>query len=135
MKVVLVTGGRAYKDRAHVDQVLTDDAPDLVIHGGAKTMNPGVVYNQTEFGYLGADNFAGLWCDANDVPQLKAPYMRALGKRGGPIRNTWMIELLTMFEQAGHRCSVIAFPGGSGTDDTVDKALRAGFTVTREYPR
>lgn len=136
MKVVLVTGGRAYEDYGHVYDVLEAEHPDLVMHGGARSMKPGVVYGMGEREpYLGADYFAGLWCDDTDTPQLKAPYLRKLGKTGGPARNTWMIGVLNTLRRDGQECIVVAFPGGSGTADTIDKAIRAGFTVRKELPR
>lgn len=129
MKVVLVTGSRSYPDQAHVYQTLDEEMPDLVIHGGAKT------FKTHQFGYQGADYFAGAWCDLHDVPQVKAPYKRALGKRGGPVRNTWMIGVLLMFLTQGHDCTVVAFPGNTGTADTMEKARRAGITVRRMEAR
>lgn len=128
MKVILATGGRAYADKDHVWSVLDEESPDLVIHGGALT--PTVTGT-----YCGADYFASTWCDDHDVPQLIAPYKRKLGKQGGPIRNTWMIKTLWVFRHDENDCSVIAFPGGRGTADTIDKAIRAGFTVRKEMPR
>lgn len=136
MKVVLVTGGRAYDDWKHVYDVLDGEKPDLVMHGGCKTMEPGVVYGDWSAApYIGADYIASEWCDFTDTPQLKAPYLRKLGKQGGPARNTWMIGVLNTLRRDGQECVVISFPGGSGTADTIDKAIRAGFTVRKELPR
>lgn len=129
MKVALVTGGRNYGDREHVFDVLTEYYPGLVIHGGNRTRT----IDRT---YCGADYFASAWCNDNDVPQLKAPYQRALGKAGGPIRNDWMVTFAnSLVLLPSIEVMVIAFPGGRGTADTIDRAIRKGLTVRKEMQR
>lgn len=122
MKVVLVTGGRAYRDLAQVAAVLDEEAPDLIIHGGARTWDPAT---RT---YSGADYYAGAWADEHDVPQLRVPYRRDLGKAGGPMRNGWAVDFLADLRLLGNECKGIAFPGGGGTADTVRKLRFRGFT-------
>lgn len=125
MKVVLVTGGRAYADMRRVFEVLNEEAPDLVIHGDARTW---VGENGGE--WRGADYFAGQWADRHHVPQLKCPAdWEAHGKSAGPVRNSKMVSFLTMLHAVAATCSVAAFPGGHGTADMVNKARRAGFPV------
>jgi len=126
MKVVLVTGGRAYPDPAHVFRVLDEEQPDLVIHGGASTWLPEQRIR------LGADYQAECWCNARTVAQLKVPYRSALGRAGGPVRNEQMVSLLDDFRQMGHDCRVVAFPGGTGTADTIVRARRWGFEIREE---
>jgi hypothetical protein len=112
--IVLVCGGRHYADRVRVFAVL--DAAHamhgftLLVHGAA----------------TGADTLADAWAKARGVPRKPYPVTRAewkrLGLRAGPIRNAAM--LAKEKPQLG-----IAFPGGSGTADMVEKLEAAGVEV------
>lgn len=131
MRIILVTGGRAYDDRQAVFGELTKRQPELVVHGGAKT------WSGTPKRWTGADYFAGEWADQHDVPQLKAPYLRGKGKAGGPMRNRWMIGFLRYLLNGNpllYEISVLAFPGGSGTEGTIKMAQDAGLHVERFDP-
>lgn len=106
--VVLVTGGREYKDQALVFKVLDlmhgKHGIKLIIEGGAR----------------GADHLARLWAKSRDVPLRTFPAdWKVHGKRAGPIRNGQMLK-------EGHPDWVIAFEGGSGTADMLSQAWKAG---------
>ncbi len=110
--VVLVSGGRAYANRARVFEVL--DAVHaanlrpwagpirMIIHGGAP----------------GADALAGAWAHTRRVScKVYAANWRLLGRRAGPIRNQRMVDVRPDM--------VLCFPGGVGTKDLSDRAKLA----------
>lgn len=105
--VVAVTGGRYYRDRERVFDVLNflhdQRRIDVLVHGG----NRG-----------GADNFARLWAEQNEVTTIREPARWNTGNRGngeGPIRNQRLLE-----RWKPHL--LVAFPGGKGTTDMVRRA-------------
>lgn len=108
---VLVCGGRNYDDEGRVMSVL-DEVRDRalfmrVIQGGAS----------------GADMHARTWCLRRDVPYEHYPAdWKAHGKAAGPIRNMQMLR-------EGKPELVVAFSGGKGTADMIDRARRAGIEV------
>lgn len=108
---VLVCGGRDFSDFKAVDKLLRELKPSLIIEGGAK----------------GADRLARSWAEQNGVPVMEfpAPWSR-YGRGAGPVRNAWMLEW-------GQPDVVVAFKGGSGTTDMVERALRAGVDVLQTY--
>lgn len=110
---VLVCGGRDFKDTdALIDYLDAEHhtAPiGVVIHGGAK----------------GADHLAGFWAFKRGVGQIVYPAnWTKYGKSAGPIRNAFMLA-------DARPDVVIAFPGGDGTADMVERAKRAGVMA---YP-
>lgn len=71
----------------------------------------------------GADEEGRIW--AVGMGRLEAPFRanwRAHGRAAGPIRNQRMIDV-------GKPDAVIAFPGGRGTADMVQRAKLAGIPV------
>lgn len=108
---VLVCGGRNYADRARafatLDRFRDRFGIDYLIHGGA----------------TGADALAREWAIARGVEWVgfHADWL-ALGRAAGPLRNAQMLR-----DTQPH--VVIAFPGGRGTADMIDKARRAGVRV------
>lgn len=118
--VVLVCGGRSYASRASVfaalDRVhLRTEEIVRVIHGDARRLVKGE--------WVGADHFAGEWAESRGV--YCDPYpadWTKYGKGAGPIRNSKML-------MEGAPDLVIAFPGGTGTADMVDKARKQGIKV------
>lgn len=115
---VLVCGGRDFAKRQFVYTVLDAmleahrDRGLLVIHGGAR----------------GADRLAGDWACARGVPCMVFPAPWAgLGKQAGPARNGWMLA-------HGRPDVAVRFPGGRGTDDMVERCLRAGVQVAGYVP-
>ena len=111
---VLVCGGRDYKDRREVYELLScihqDDPISRIIQGGA----------------LGADRFAADWarCAGVRVEEYKADWERH-GKAAGPIRNGQMIR-------DGRPHLVLAFPGGAGTANMIKQAKAAGIEVIEQ---
>ena len=111
---ILVCGGRDYQNREHVCEVL-DRAKFLysslvIIEGGAS----------------GADSFAREWAKLTGCGSVTvhADWKRH-GKAAGPIRNQYMID-------HSRPDLVIAFPGGRGTEDMINRATKAGLNVQRE---
>jgi hypothetical protein len=121
---LLVCGGRDYSDYTKVyteiaralDWVSSGDEPNdswlppkdtVIISGGA----------------TGADSIAVDWAVIHWVPRevYKADWERH-GKAAGPIRNKRMLV-------EGKPDMVLAFPGGPGTANMVDQALKAGVPV------
>lgn len=107
---VLVCGGRTFFGKAEKNLVfdtLAEIGPDLIIHGGAS----------------GADGLAGAYAEGTGTPCMVFPApWKALGRRGGPERNGWMLLF-------GEPDLVVAFPGGSGTANMVRQARDAGVAV------
>lgn len=115
--IVLVCGGRNYRDQETVFRVLNEihgeeGQIEAVIHGGA----------------TGADHRAHSWAFAHGVCTMQFdPNFRAHGKAAGPIRNADMLMY-------GRPDLVVAFPGGKGTANMVQQAKKAAVPV-REVPR
>lgn len=113
MKKILVCGGRDYADLGRLTLVLNAvrEQPyeeDVIIHGDAP----------------GADSLAGQYARACGLPEVKVPANWTFyGNRAGPIRNGWMLRLAPD--------EVIAFPGGTGTQNMVDQAWAAGIPVRK----
>lgn len=115
----IVCGGRDFKDRAYLHQVLDGIAearglPSFFISGGAP----------------GADDLAEGWRRDRLLPGvvLKADW-DAHGRSAGIKRNSLMLTSLCLWPTA--RKLVIAFPGGIGTADMVAQAEGAGVEVTK----
>ena len=108
---ILVCGGRDFDDWGRFTEVMESHLPeetiDLVIQGGAK----------------GADFLAKVWAKYENIPCDEYPAdWQAHGKRAGHIRNQEMLD-------KGRPDWVIAFPGGRGTADMIQRAERAGVPV------
>jgi len=113
---MLVCGGRNYNDWQQLDATLSqikqtqgwdDDPIELVIHGGAQ----------------GADEMAGEWANDHDVETLVFPAdWQTYGRQAGMIRNQQMLD-------EGQPDLVVAFPGGRGTANMVQRAEEAGVPV------
>lgn len=110
---VLVCGGRGYSGRNRVARQL--DAVRVSCPHDSMTVIQG--------GATGADQLAREWCIAQCVPYINVPAnWKRDGRAAGPIRNQRMLD----------DCKpdlVLAFPGGSGTADMVERAQRAGVRV------
>ena len=108
---LLVCGGRDFSDTAAAYKTLDDMhrafGIGTVIEGDAR----------------GADRIAGDWARKNGVTNLKFPAnWSAHGRAAGAIRNQQMLD-------EGKPTHVLAFPGGRGTADMVDRARKAGVPV------
>ena len=104
---VLVCGGRNYSDRQAVDATLDQLDVAGLIHGGAS----------------GADSLGEQWARCRGVPVeiYRADWQR-YGRAAGPIRNQRMID-------EGWPDLVVAFPGGKGTADMVQRAKDTGVRM------
>jgi hypothetical protein len=109
LRRVLVCGGRDFTNINLLYDTLDKflGPIDLLISGGA----------------CGADSLAEMWADERHVlvERYEADWS-AHGKSAGPIRNQRMLH-------EGKPDVVLAFPGGRGTADMVDRARRAGIRV------
>lgn len=120
---VLVTGSRTWTNPRPIYAALNRALADArtigetltVVHGACKT---------------GADRYAHDWCDTHIAlgdPVIEDPHpanWHKHSKKGGPIRNTEMVNL------GADHCH--AFPRGDakGTRDCAAKARAAGIPVT-----
>lgn len=111
MLKVLVCGGRDYRNRRRVDEVLdriNEEEPIyMIVHGDAR----------------GADTLAKEWAWSRDVIELPYPAdWKTNGRAAGPVRNRQMLEQ----EEPD---LVVAFPGGNGTAHMMRIAREAGIKV------
>lgn len=111
MTRVLITGGRDYDDWAMFRRAMIDFGAEqkisLIIHGGAS----------------GADRMAADFAAQRGIACARVDaHWRTLGRKAGPVRNSWMIDLLKPD-------AVIAFPGGDGTADCIRRAGVANVPV------
>lgn len=107
---VIVCGGRNFWDKDFVffklDEIHSQTPITLVIHGAP----------------AGADSLANAWANENKIQRLPCPAnWKDYGKRAGIIRNAEMLAL--------NPNMVIAFPGGTGTQNMIDISKNAGFNV------
>ena len=108
---IIVCGGRDYDDRGTVVRLLILVAEHLgqnltIVHGAAR----------------GADTLVGEVAGELGLEVEPHPAdWKTHGKAAGPIRNQQMLD-------AGADL-VIAFPGGKGTADMVERARKAGIVV------
>jgi predicted Rossmann-fold nucleotide-binding protein len=110
--IVLVCGGRDYRNYAAVDATLCElnrrHSLTHVIHGGA----------------TGADSLAGAWATDCGIQEVvcKANW-EVHGRKAGPMRNKAMLDLRPKL--------VVAFPGGRGTENMISQAEDRLITVLR----
>lgn len=113
---VLICGGRHYCNQTFFKQMLDhiqkDQGPfTLIIQGGAK----------------GADYLAHLYAAKNGIKEeIYNAEWDKYGNAAGAIRNAQMLK-------EGKPDLVVAFPGGSGTEDMVKKAKRANVAVRQFF--
>ena len=109
--VILVCGGRTYNNKDKVNEVLSSIHKEkpitVLIHGAAK----------------GADALAGCWARENNIKEKQYPALwNTHGKAAGIIRNQKMLD-------DNKVDLVVAFPGGKGTADMVQRAKKANIEV------
>jgi hypothetical protein len=115
---VLVCGGRDWRHaelvESALDRLLAARGPfERLIHGGAR----------------GVDHIAGKWARKNGVLEWDfLPEWHRAGMSEGSARNQYMIA-------TGAPDLVIAFPGGLGTADMVERAKAAGIEVIETLAR
>ena len=109
---VLFCGGRNFRDRARVAEVFDKLSCTIICHGAAR----------------GADTLCGMEAERRGIAQVVFPAnWRGDGTyAAGPIRNQRMLDEF-------RPDLVVAFPGGTGTEDMVSRALRAGVKVKRAH--
>jgi hypothetical protein len=138
---ILVCGGRKYNDRATVHHELYALCPDsvgdtpndtwlaprdmVIIHGGAD----GADLWADEWAILNGLvplEFKAAWHDLSAVPCKVAHYLggATYNALAGVNRNQKMID-------EGKPDLVLAFPGSTGTEDMVRRAIAAGIEVRR----
>lgn len=111
---LLVCGGRDYIDRPMIHFYLNAALENLgdslvLIAGGAR----------------GADSLAEEWARDHEVPvKVFQADWDTHGRKAGPIRNQLMLD-------EGKPTAVLAFPGGKGTADMIDRATKADVPVYR----
>ena len=77
-------------------------------------------------GCAGADLGGEEWADQNNIPIRRfVPDWNKYGRAAGPMRN----EAMAMYLETSGSGMVVAFPGGRGTDNMVDCAVRYGIRV------
>lgn len=114
---VLVCGGRDYTDQEHIWAVLDDIHETTpiawILHGGAS----------------GADTLAGRWAQARGVScRVFYADWQTHGRVAGMRRNQRMLD-------EGRPDLVVAFPGGRGTRDMIQRAYAAGVPIRQELGR
>lgn len=106
---VLVCGGRAYVNYAHVFTTLRNIPITTIIHGVA----------------AGADSLAHRYAREQQIPvEIYHALWHVYGKAAGSLRNQQMLD-------EGKPDLVVAFSGGKGTADMIHRALQAGVKVLR----
>lgn len=123
---LLVCGGRDYADRARVFRVLDKAATRIEIRElrhGACGLDADDLWDSSKL--RGADRWAHEWATERQVEiDPMAAAWRRYNSRAGPLRNQDMLA------RGGVVC-LIAFPGGRGTEDMVERATRANIPVWR----
>jgi hypothetical protein len=112
LTIVLVTGGRDYDDVGTVFDCLTklNDQFErmIVVHGDAD----------------GADTLANTVCKELGIEQARVPAAwNKYKKAAGPIRNKLMLELFPTLDL------IMAFPGGTGTENMKTQGAKLGIPI------
>lgn len=111
--IILVTGGRNFHDLGLLYGALDTIKPSLIIHGDAR----------------GADTLAQRWADLQGVPTKRYPVSQSdwdtYKNFAGGIRNQRMLDDNPDIN------AVIAFPGGAGTRDMIERAKHQKFNIIR----
>lgn len=119
--VVIICGGRDFRDRSKMAEALDYWMQRLpitkVVHGG-----------QTSFDRLtkekyGTDYLAGEWAKSRNIPvvveAVSDEEWKKVGRGAGPMRNRRMLD-------RHNPERVIAFKGGSGTENMLEQARGRG---------
>lgn len=115
---VLVTGGTDWHDGVLInDRLRYYPAGSILIHGDAK----------------GADTLAGRLSPGNRLVEVRVPYIKWLGRGGGPARNRYMLKMLLGLKAIGYTARVEAFHDdlsvSRGTIDMMRQAKKSGVKV------
>lgn len=117
LRIVVVTGGpnyarsgpRKHKERLKLRSILERLEPDIVVHGAAP----------------GADEAASRWAVSTETPQLAFPAKTGLL----PTRNKQMLDFVLDLRGMLHDVVLVAFPGGEGRTNCVQRARRVNMRV------
>lgn len=106
--IVGVTGGRDYTDLDHVYEVIAElnPIPELIAHGDARGLDLMVKFVCKELN-ISTKEFPANW--------------KIYNKASGPIRNQEMIDFGLDL--------LLVFPGGKGTKDMTNRAIKAKIPV------
>jgi hypothetical protein len=110
---VLICGGRDYTDWETFQEKMNMLGLEIteIAHGDAR----------------GADSLADDYAWLHGIPCTKFPAeWKKHGNSAGPIRNVLMLK---EFQPD----VVVAFPGGRGTGDMINRAMKAGVNIIRVY--
>lgn len=117
MKTVLVCGDRHFTNVPLLWRTLDGIAQEF----GIKRIIEGASDDVTG-PHIGADYWAHQWARASDIATIRVHAdWKVNGKAAGPIRNQAMLN-----EKPD---MIIAFSGGRGTADMIDRAKKQGFKV------
>jgi hypothetical protein len=122
-RIVLVSGSRKWTDAAALGKVLAEQNPLVILHGACST---------------GADRLAWTWAEQHAIQVVTAPAPWARGKRAGPERNAFLLEMTLAlaeywFEKVDGAEEYVSsvpvlvaapLPGGRGTQDMLGLAYR-----------
>ncbi len=136
---VAATGGRDFDDASRVAEALdflqAFYADLKILHGDASGADRLVADGAAERGIV-CRAYPADWggpcapemCEAGHRRQHPSgsTYCPAAAVR----RNAHMIRLLERWRDAGHSVGVLAFPGGKGTADMIERALDADIAVS-----
>lgn len=115
---ILVCGSRYWTNAKVLDWYFQNIEPSIVLHGACR----------------GADDLAAAAAKCHGHTVIPFPYISELQRRGGPIRNKYMLHALTELGRQGFSMRVIAFHddptvadgGEGGTADMLRQSYRAG---------
>ena len=116
--IVLVCGGRDFTNKTAAFEVL-----DLIDkHTGISTVIQGEA--------RGADTLGRQWAEERKrvIESFPADWEKH-GKSAGYRRNTQMIERLISWRDLGYDIGVVVFPGGKGTQHTLDLATKHNLPI------
>jgi len=117
-KVILVTGDREWVDRKIIEMLMVkENETTLFLHGGAR----------------GADSCTDEAARAIGRPRASIPYFGNFGRAGGPIRNSFMLDVILGLKAQGYITEVWGFhddlANSKGTKDMMTKAKGSGLKV------
>jgi hypothetical protein len=121
--LVWVSGGRDYRNAERVRYILDNY---LERHGIRVIITGACRVGQTPVSNLdGADGLAEEWARMREVPYIGVPARwQSEGSAAGPIRNERIVS-------DWHPDVLLAFPGGAGTENSIEVAELHGIVVFR----